>query len=275
MSAEERLAAIVTALEEVGIPYLVMGGHAVRYYGVGRNTIDFDLHVALDDWEQLPDRLNRSRLGAAGPLPEGPSWRPHAFRRFQVGRLPDGREEWLEFWRTNHLLSPFSDMEARCERGTYGGRVIRFLALPDLLRSKETERESDWQDIALLEEILDARNLAQPESPAGILQALAQLRSRSGFERAVERGYLTDSQRVAQAYAFASSIITRAYLVPYVSELPAPPGPGMIGEILSGPLRRVAPASMRHIALVEAVRRLYKQSAREADRADKMASRTS
>jgi hypothetical protein len=33
--------------------------------------------------------------------------------------------------------------------------------LPDLIRSKETERERDWQDIAILEEFLDARRLAQ------------------------------------------------------------------------------------------------------------------
>jgi hypothetical protein len=32
------MAAIVGALEEAGIDALIMGGHAVRYYGVDRNT---------------------------------------------------------------------------------------------------------------------------------------------------------------------------------------------------------------------------------------------
>lgn len=45
---------------------------------------------------------------------------------------------------------------------------------------------------------------------------------------------------------------------------------GMIGEIRSGPLRKVEPASAKHLALVEAVRRLYKQAAMARDREDKM-----
>jgi hypothetical protein len=56
--------------------------------------------------------------------------------------------------------------------------------LPDLIRSKETERERDWQNIAVLEEFLDARRLAQAD--AGRIEritVLAGLRSRRGFER--------------------------------------------------------------------------------------------
>jgi hypothetical protein len=274
VSPEERLAAIVTALEEAGARCLVMGGHAVRYYGVSRNTIDFDLHIWSEPWEELPARLKGSRLGTAGPLREGPSWRPEAFRRFEIGRLPDGREEWLEFWRRNHLLAPFEELEARAEAGPYGGRSLRFLGLPDLMRSKETERESDWQDIALLEEIQDARHLALPRDPPAIRRALSSLRSRSGFERAVEEGCMADPELVVAAFTEAANPISRAFLVPYLPHsLALPACPGMIGEILTGHLRRVEPGSLRHQALVEAVRRLYKQAAREADRADKMAAR--
>jgi hypothetical protein len=45
-----RLAEIVHALEQVGLTVLVMGGHAVRYFGVDRNTIDYDLHLSPADW---------------------------------------------------------------------------------------------------------------------------------------------------------------------------------------------------------------------------------
>src|SRR5262249_36652269 len=116
-----------------------MGGHAVRYYGLARNTIDFDLHLAPDGWDLLTSRLVASGLFAQAPI-EGPSWRPDSFRRFQVGRLEDGREEWLEFWRTNHLLRTFDELATRHEDGEYGGRRLPFLGLPDLIRSKETER---------------------------------------------------------------------------------------------------------------------------------------
>jgi hypothetical protein len=76
----------------VGIDSLVMGGHAVRYYGIDRNTIDFDLVTSI---------------------------------------------------------------------------------------AKETERESDWQDIALLEEILDDRcRAAIGATSDSLFNFLSSLRSR-------------------------------------------------------------------------------------------------
>jgi hypothetical protein len=275
VSGPQRLAAIAGALEEVGLTYLVMGGHAVRYYGVDRNTVDYDLHLSLEpsgDWERLGERLQRATLFSNIQLVEGQSWRPAVFRRFLLGRLADGREEWLEFWRTNHLLAPFSELAARQERGEYGGRILPFLGLSDLIRSKETERGSDWQDLVLLEEIRDARNLARATEEAAAVAALAELRSRSGFHLAMQRGLLGDTVRIATGLGRASSAITRGYLLPF---LPAhefsSPNAGMIGEILSGPLRQVGAGSPKHEALVEAIRRLYKQAAIEADRADKAA----
>ena len=37
MTAAERLAAIYSDLAATGLPCLVLGGHAVRYYGIDRN----------------------------------------------------------------------------------------------------------------------------------------------------------------------------------------------------------------------------------------------
>jgi hypothetical protein len=109
MTDELRLAQIVTDLESVGLVCLVMGGHAVRYYGLRRDTNDFDLHLAPETWDELSTRVARTSLFLGKDVVDGPSWRPRAFRRFQIGRLPDGREEWLEFWYRNHLLAPFSE----------------------------------------------------------------------------------------------------------------------------------------------------------------------
>ena len=46
MTSDTRLADVVAELETVGISCLVMGGHAVRYYGLARNTNDADLPAA-------------------------------------------------------------------------------------------------------------------------------------------------------------------------------------------------------------------------------------
>ena len=90
MTGERRLAALYEALSGVGLRCLVMGGHAVRFYGVDRNTVDYDFHIAADasDWDQISQRFAASDLlrGAA----QGPSWRAGEFKRFIIGRLPDG-----------------------------------------------------------------------------------------------------------------------------------------------------------------------------------------
>jgi hypothetical protein len=274
VTSAPRLAAIVTALEGVGLSCLVMGGHAVRYYGIERNTIDFDLHLSPDQWDELPSLLGRSTLGGPG-LVEGPSWRPQAFRRFQVGRLPDGREEWLEFWSQNHLLPPFSDLYARREAGPYGGRILSFLSLPDLIRSKETERARDWQDISILEEFLDARWVAG--LAAGTTEpvaALAGLRSRRGFESLLRQGLFNHRTQVEQAIKQAMLSVTQAYLLPFVPDLTELPAPTVPPEaIILKRLRSVAPSSPLHLSLVEVVRRQYMTAMQAADRADKEAIR--
>lgn len=48
MSAEERAAAIAVALAGLDLRALVIGGHAVRFYGVDRSTIDYDFCLATD-----------------------------------------------------------------------------------------------------------------------------------------------------------------------------------------------------------------------------------
>jgi hypothetical protein len=274
VTPDERLAGIVTALESVGLTCLVMGGHAVRFYGLQRNTTDFDLHLAPGRWDDLTELLAGTDLFSGGPVLEGDSWRPHAFRRFRIGRLPDGREEWLEFWRENHLLPAFADLAARRETGLYGGRPLSFLSLPDLIRSKETERTTDWQDVEVLEEFLDARHLARVKG--GVLDvpsALALLRSRVGLEGFLRAGHLSDPGAVSHALRGSTHPVTQALLLPFSPAAPMPETTPTIEPVVVNRLRTVFPASPLHLTLVEAVRRQYRVFRQTADRRDKEAIR--
>jgi hypothetical protein len=147
--------------------------------------------------------------------------------------------------------------------------------LPDLIRSKETERNSDWQDIALLEEVLDARLLARVEAGRlGRPSALAQVRSRTGFENYLQRGYLSDPAPVRQALHESTLSVTHAFLLPGVPDVEnLPPVTVPIEPILVRRLRTVSPGSTLHLTIVEAVRRQYKLAMQAADRADKEATR--
>ena len=64
MNSEERLAAIAGVLEAAPVPFLVMGGHAVRFYGLRRDTADFDLHLSIERWDSLFDVLRQASLFA-------------------------------------------------------------------------------------------------------------------------------------------------------------------------------------------------------------------
>src|SRR5262249_35962155 len=234
-----------------------------------------DLHISLAEGEDLAARLAQSSLAADHPLTEGPSWRPGAFQRFLLGRLPDGRDEWLEFWQTNHLLPPFADLYSRREQGSYGGRTLSFLALPDLIRSKETERERDWEDINVLEEIHDSRLLNHAKSGSlGVSDALAQLRSRRGLESALQLGFLNDAPAVRQALERTTLSIPQATRLPWSGPGAAAPTPIVpLESIVANRLKTVAPASPLHLALIEVVRRQYKAAMQAADAADKQAIR--
>lgn len=274
MNPEERLAAIVTALEAAGLSCLVMGGHAVRHYGLHRYTNDFNLTVAPEGWGDLPERLARSGLFPAGAPPEGNSWRPGAFRRFQVGTLPAGQEEWLEFWRENHLLDPFPDLFSRREVSPYGGRELPFLGLGDLIRSKETERAKDWDDVLFLEEAQDARLHAGCVAGAvSLADALATLRSRRGFDTYLAEDRLGDGEAVRAALGRATNPITQALLLPSAPDVTTAPPVVAIEPLVERKLRSVAPASPLHRSLVEVVRRQYKVFCQTRDRADKEAVR--
>ena len=270
MTPDQRLAQIVHALQQAGIDILVMGGHAVRYYGIDRNTIDFDLVTSVATAEELrsklPEAFNSPNLREQGV------WRANDFARFEIGRLPDGRQELLEFWLRNHLLGDFQTLNARAEIGFYGGSEIPFLSLPDLLKSKETERETDWSDIALLEEIQDGRNFAAlQKDPRLVSVFVTNLRSRRGMDQAIDAGLPNDPALIRETIAACTHPAAFAFwiaLAPSTSSSIVIP---MIEPTTLASLRSATFGTAKHFALIEICRRAYKRRAIELDRADKQA----
>jgi hypothetical protein len=260
---------VVDALAQAGLSFLIMGGHAVRHYGIDRNTFDFDFHIHADQATNLAERLRQSKLFSTGGLKEVESWRRGDFFRFQIGVLPSGKEEWLEFWLRNHLLPPFPELYARREETQESGRTLCFLSLPDLIRSKETERDDDWADVRLLEEVLDGRNLERAADRNGTIRALSHLRTRRGFERAGAAGLFRDAGAVREAIGGARHPVTTAYLLPFTPDVDGAPGILALDPAVLRLLRQIQPGSSRHLAVVEAVRLGYQRAAREADRSEK------
>lgn len=266
MTPDLRLQHVVSAVRRAGLDPLILGGQAVRHYGVDRSTIDFDLYTGAATTDEIRARLAASDL--LGHAREGSSWRPGDFVRFEIGRLPDGREEWLEFWLHNHLLRPFAEVSP--DRETDRSTGLDYIGLADLLRSKETERERDWLDVDKLEEIADDRAFANAVTPDRVVTALANLRSRRGFDRAGDDGHFADRAAVEAAVRATAHPVSLAYLLPLApSIVPAAAVMAAIEPSLLAGLRAVAFGTSKHLLLPELVRRSYRRRAIRIDRDDK------
>ena len=75
MNIVEHLNQITSALDELDVSYLVMGGHAVRYYGFRRETTDHDLHIPAEIGRNLSELLSRTALFVSAPPIESVTWR--------------------------------------------------------------------------------------------------------------------------------------------------------------------------------------------------------
>ncbi len=149
--------AIVRALEEAKVKYLVAGGLAVNAHGYLRFTKDVDFVVEL-----IPDNIKRafSALGTLGYRPLVP------ITADQFANAPL-RESWirdkgmqvLQFWSDDHRETPidvfvtepfpFDDEYRRAlVKPLYGSIAVRFVSVPMLIRMKEAaDRPQDRIDI--------------------------------------------------------------------------------------------------------------------------------
>jgi hypothetical protein len=156
----------------------------------------------------------------------------------------------------------------------YGGREIPFLSLPDLIRSKETERAKDWDDISHLEEFLDARlHTRQAAGEIPLVEAFSQLRSRRGFDVYLAESRFEDAASVRAALSRSSNPITQAFLLPLTPDAVTAAPVVAIEPVVERKLREIAAGSPLHRSLVEVVRRQYKGWCQARDRADKEAIR--
>ncbi len=156
--------ALVAALGNAGVRYLVAGGLAVNAHGYLRFTRDVDVVVQL-----VPDNIQRafSALTALGYRPLVPV----TALQFADGALREGwiREKGmqvLQFWSDAHRETPvdvfvrepfvFDEEYEHALVKLLGSVAVRFVAIPALIRMKEEAgRPQDRIDIEHLRMRLD------------------------------------------------------------------------------------------------------------------------
>jgi hypothetical protein len=160
------LEAIISALNEAHVRYLIVGGLAVAAHGYARLTLDVDLVVHLDE-ANVVSALDALRLLNYKPII------PVSAQDFAS---PEKRSEWTErkqmvvfsMRSDDHPYTPIDiflkepfDFEMEYARAFIGdiapGVSTRFVALDTLIRMKEAvSRPKDQEDVRQLRLLKDA-----------------------------------------------------------------------------------------------------------------------
>lgn len=148
--------AIVRALNDAGVRYLVAGGLAVNAHGYLRFTKDADFVIQL-----VPDNIKRvfAALGALGYKPLAPvTAEQFSDQATREGWIRDKGMQVLQLWSDRHRETsidifvhepfPFDEEYARAlVKPLYGSIEVRFVSLLTLIKMKEAAgREQDRID---------------------------------------------------------------------------------------------------------------------------------
>lgn len=156
--------ALVSALQQAGVRYLIAGGLAVNAHGYLRFTKDVDVVLQL-----APDNIQRA-FAALGTLGYRPLV-PITAAQFADDRL---RESWardkgmvvLQFWSDSHRETPvdmfvsepfgFEEEYRRALVKPLGRIEVRFVTIPTLIRMKQAaDRPQDRIDLEYLRKRLE------------------------------------------------------------------------------------------------------------------------
>ena len=156
--------ALVSALGQAGVRYLIAGGLAVNAHGYLRFTKDVDVVVHL-----VPENIGRAfaALAELGYRPLVPvTATQFGDSSTREGWIRDKGMQVLQFWSDLHRETPvdmfvqepfdFEDEYRRSLLKPLGRVEVRFVTIPTLIRMKEAaDRPQDRIDIEYLRKRLD------------------------------------------------------------------------------------------------------------------------
>ncbi len=159
--------ALVRALDEAGVRYLVAGGLAVNAHGYLRFTRDVDVVL----------QLSRNNILSAFDALQRIGYRPLVPVTATEFADEAKRDDWirnkgmtvLNFWSDRHRETPldmfvtepfdFDEEYAHALAKPLGGVTVRFVSIPTLIRMKQLAgRAQDKIDIEFLQKISNARS---------------------------------------------------------------------------------------------------------------------
>lgn len=145
----EDLKALLVALNEEGVEYLLIGGYALYALGYERGTTDIDL--LLQPTREQGERTRRALLRLPDQVARelDPAW----FAEGETIRVADAFVVDLMF---NACGESFDSLRPHFVSIDFDGIAVRTLDLEGLLKTKQTRRAKDELDRVVLERALEA-----------------------------------------------------------------------------------------------------------------------
>ena len=147
---------VITALDDAGVDFLIVGGIALRFYGIERATKDIDLMILPQDAEraiQIFKRLGYRQFDPTMVFEEG---------RIVIERLTYVDVEEESFLKVDLLQpkgEPFLSIWSMRKAFDYEGRKIHVVSREGLMELKRLRgSELDLKDIEFLKETSDEEN---------------------------------------------------------------------------------------------------------------------
>jgi hypothetical protein len=159
--------AIVRALNDAGVPFVVVGGLAVIAHGYGRSTFDVDLVIRLqeDCIKRAFEALNRIDYHPAVPVTAEEFSNPEIRERLRVSK----HMEVLKFWSDLHRETPLDvfisepfdfqeEYDQAMKQESSPGHPVRVLRYETLLAMKRAAgRPQDLADVSELRFIKEGK----------------------------------------------------------------------------------------------------------------------
>lgn len=152
LPAQRVLLECVAVIDQQGISYAVMGGFAVRAWGIPRPTFDADVAVVVngEQWAALLSSLEAEGFDVPSEHSTGFLDKLGPFQKAKVSRFYEGF-----VWSTDLFIAGDSFLESavsRARRAVIGGVTVRVMAPEDIVLLKLIAGRR--KDLADIDEIL-------------------------------------------------------------------------------------------------------------------------
>jgi hypothetical protein len=200
---------VLSTMQAHGVQALLMGGQACVLYGAAEFSRDADFAILAS-----PENLGRLSEALAELQAEVIAVPPFMVRYLERGHAihfrckhPDAAGMRVDVMARLRGVDPFPKLWAR--RTTWDlpeGFQIDSLSLPDLVRSKKTQRDKDWPMIRRLVEVSYDEGFSSP-TPEQIAFWLAELRTPELIEECVRR-FPDEARKAATTRAAVAAAVS-------------------------------------------------------------------